>query len=107
GNRPPTLFGISDKALYLGQTLSFTAVATDPDAPQQSLSFSLDAGAPAGASIQSSAGLFVWTPSAEQAPSTNYVTVRVVDNGSPPLDDRQTFAIFVLLPPRFVGISRS
>ncbi len=35
------------------------------------------------------------------------MTIRVVDNGSPPLDDRQTFAIFVLLPPRFVGISRA
>src|SRR6185436_19179903 len=43
----------------------------------QTLAFSLDPGAPAGASINSSNGVFTWLPF---APGTNNVTVRVTDS---------------------------
>ena len=87
-----------------GSILTFTATATDPDRPAQNLAFTLDAGAPAGASINSSSGLFTWTPAPNQAPSTNNISVRVTDNGVPPLSATRTLTVIVLLPPH-VGIS--
>src|SRR5207245_1372795 len=60
GNRPPVLDSIGNKIVHRGQTVTFTASATDPDYPPQTLTFSLDAGAPTGASINPSSGLFIW-----------------------------------------------
>src|SRR5437016_5459477 len=51
--------------------------------------------APAGATINASSGVFTWTPSEIQGPSTNTVTVRVTDNGSPPLSDTKSFTVVV------------
>jgi len=45
--------------------LTFTATATDADVPAQSLTFSLDAGAPTGAGM-TSGGVFTWTPTEAQ-----------------------------------------
>ena len=53
----------------VGDVLTFTAVASDPDSGQ-TLAFSLDAGAPAGAAINSASGIFNWTPSEAQGPGT-------------------------------------
>ena len=63
-NTPPVLDPIGDKALYLGQTLTFTATASDADLPAQILGFTLEVGAPPGAGINLNSGLFNWTPSA-------------------------------------------
>jgi concanavalin A-like lectin/glucanase superfamily protein/lamin tail-like protein/CotH protein/Ig-like domain-containing protein len=99
-NSPPAVAAISNRFLILGQTLSFTNAAVDPDAPPQSLSFSLGADAPAGAAINSS-GWFVWMPSA--APATNLISVIAADNGTPGLSHTQTFLVTVLLPPGLSG----
>src|SRR5205823_9332376 len=91
-----------------GSQLSFTATATDPDSGQ-TLSYRLDPGAPPGASINTSSGGFVLTPTEAQGPGTYPVTVRVTDNGSPPLSDAQTFTIVVnsAVEFRFTGIAMS
>jgi hypothetical protein len=57
---------------------SFDADASDADIPAQTLTFSL-LSAPAGASINSSSGLFTWTPSEAQGPGVYGFTVRVTD----------------------------
>jgi hypothetical protein len=75
------------------QTLiTFDADATDADVPAQTLTFSLDPGAPAGAGIDSVTGVFDWTPSAA---GLYTVTVRVTDNGSPNMSDSETVTITV------------
>src|SRR6185369_7309852 len=94
-NSLPALAVITDKSIAEGSLLSFTASATDPDLPAQALAFSLDPGAPAGASINSSSGLFTWPPAENQGPSTNSITVRVTDSGSPALSSTRTFAVTV------------
>jgi hypothetical protein len=60
---------------------TFTASATDPDLPAQTLVFSLF-GAPAGASINPTTGAFSWTPSEAQGPGTYSFNVRVTDGGA-------------------------
>jgi murein DD-endopeptidase MepM/ murein hydrolase activator NlpD len=62
------------------------------------LTYSLDAGAPAGATINSNSGVFAWTAPSVSSPTTNTITVRVTDNGSPALNDTETFQIVVVPP---------
>ena len=101
-NTAPGLASISNQSVHVGQTVQFTAVATDAESAYQSLTFSLT-NAPAGASINASSGAFVWVTTNAAAPSTNSVTVRVTDNGTPPLSDARTFSVFVAGLPQFTG----
>ena len=105
GNTAPQLAAIADKIVTLGQTLSFTASATDAEAPPQTLSFKMDGSVPNGAMIGAASGLFTWTPNADQTPSTNAVTLRVTDSGAPPLSATRMFTVFVVAPPRISGIT--
>ena len=61
-NTPPTLAAIANQVIAAGSLLTFTATATDSNFPPQTLSFSLDPGAPAGASVNATDGVFTWTP---------------------------------------------
>ncbi|HET9251866.1 MAG TPA: putative Ig domain-containing protein, partial [Candidatus Eisenbacteria bacterium] len=91
-NTPPTLNAIGNKSGTVGSPITFTATATDADVPAQTLTFSLGAGAPAGATIGAASGNFSWTPSSA---GTFPVTVIVTDSGSPPLNDSETIQITV------------
>ncbi len=99
-NQPPVLTAIADQTVTQGGTVALTAQATDPD-PGETLTFSLDAGAPAGASINPGSGAFFWAVPTTLTPGDYPVTVRVTDNGSPPLSATQTFTIhvFAIVPP--------
>ena len=105
-NNPPVLALIADQTVYALTTLLLTNSATDPDLAAQTLTFSLDAGAPAGASIGPTNGVFVWTPTDPQA-GTNSITVRVTDNGLPNLSDARTFTVNVLLRPVLESLGSS
>jgi hypothetical protein len=98
-NNPPVLAPIADQTIYALLTLVLTNSATDPDVPPQVLTLSLDPGAPAGASIGATNGLFTWTPTDAQT-GTNSITVRVTDNGLPNLSAAQTFQVNVLPRPK-------
>lgn len=93
GNNPPTLAAIGAKSVKEGTALTFTATASDVD-PGQTKTFTLDAGAPAGASI-TTAGAFSWTPTEAQGPGSYPITVRVTDNGSPASNDFETITVTV------------
>ncbi len=96
-NTAPTLTPINPQSVTLGQTLVFTASAADADVPAQMLTFSLGAGSPPGAAINSASGQFTWTPGI--APVTNSVNIIVTDNGVPSLSATQAFLVTVYLPP--------
>lgn len=95
-NRAPVLGALPSLSAGAGLPLSFTASASDPDGSAQVLTFSLDAGAPAGAAIHPSTGQFSWTPTAAQAGGTFSVVVRVTDNGLPAMTDAQSLSITVV-----------
>lgn len=93
-NVAPLLAGIGDQGVDEQTTLSFTAAATDPDAPQNTLTYSLD-GAPAGAAIGSRSGSFSWKPAEFQGPGSYTFDVVVTDSGTPALEDRETITVVV------------
>ncbi len=93
-NTAPVLDLIGNKMINELASLIFTATASDSDIPTQTLTFTLDAGAPSGAAI-TPAGVFTWTPTEIQGPGVYTVTVRVTDNGTPALDDFETIQITV------------
>lgn len=103
-NSPPVLAPIADQTVYASATMTLTASATDPDVPPQTLSFSLDPGAPTGAGIGPTNGAFAWTPSQSQI-GTNTITVRVTDNGLPNLSDEKTFSVNVEAAPTIQSIT--
>ena len=93
-NTLPVLDPIGDKAGMANNLLTFTATATDSDLPAQTLSYSLDAGFPAGASIDAATGVFNWTPTSVQTGAFD-VTVRVTDSGTPAQSAFETITITV------------
>jgi PKD repeat protein len=77
-NSPPLLSYIGPKSVNEGTMLSFTATASDPDVPPQTLTFSLGLGAPPSASI-TSGGYFTWTPTEAQGPGVYNINITVSD----------------------------
>jgi hypothetical protein len=52
-------------------------------------------GALTGSRLNTNSGVFTWTPTRAQAPSSNFVTVVVTDNGVPPLSATNSFSVLV------------
>jgi Putative Ig domain len=75
-NQPPTMMDLADLLATVGNPITFTAVASDPDGDP--VTFTL-ASAPAGATIDAS-GNFTWTPAGGQTGATA-VTVKASDPG--------------------------
>jgi hypothetical protein len=61
----------------------------------RTFTYSLGPGAPAGAAINATNGVFTWTPNESQGPSTNTIAVVVTDNSSPAQSLTNTFTVTV------------
>jgi hypothetical protein len=97
-NRAPLLAPLADCTHVPGALRWLTNSASDPDLPANQLTFSL-LNAPSGMSIGPTSGLIAWGPPPNCPPLTNTVTVRVIDNGVPPLTNEQSFvARLIQLP---------
>jgi len=90
------LAAISNRSVHAGAFITFMNLVTDPDLPANSLSFSLDPDLPPGAGIGAANGVFTWQTSDAHAGTSNHITVRVTDNGVPPLNDAKSFLMLVL-----------
>src|SRR5207249_7212729 len=93
-NSAPVLTVPTDQTVAELSTLTVTNSASDPDLPANTLTFSL-VSAPAGVNLDPSSGVLRWTPSEAQGPSTNLITVRVTDNGTPQSSDTKSFTVVV------------
>ena len=93
-NPPPVLAAISNRTVNVGQTVAFTASATDTNQPPPTLTFALLAGA-TNATLNPNSGAFSFRPLVTQANSTNDFTLKVSDSGSPPLSATQSFFVTV------------
>ncbi len=102
-NSPPQVDPIPDHVVFEGELVLLNVAARDVDEPPQHLRYTLDPGAPVGAALNPDSGLFAWRPSPDQAPSTNWITVRVTDDGAPPLGTTATFCVRVALRPQITS----
>jgi hypothetical protein len=94
-NLPPALTVPTNQVIAELSTLTVTNVATDADMPTNLLTFQLLAG-PTNAVCHTNTGVFTWTPTEAQGPSSNWITLRVFDNGIPSLSTTGSFAVVVL-----------
>ena len=104
-NTPPVLGSIADQIVIEGQLLLLNVTASDTDLPPQTLTFSLDSGAPAGAALNPVNGLFSWRPSSAQTLGTHLITVRVTDDGAPPMSATSAFLVRVAPRPQVTSIA--
>jgi hypothetical protein len=106
-NYPPTLAVIADRTIHAGCVLTVTNSATDPAVPSHPLTFSLNPGAPPGASINPITGVLSWATTAANASTTNTITVRVTQASSPNLSDVKSFTVIVAPPPELQPLRAS
>ncbi|HSG38196.1 MAG TPA: Ig-like domain-containing protein, partial [Thermoanaerobaculia bacterium] len=91
-NQAPVLSPIpSPIAATAGKLLTFTVTGSDPN--NDPITYRLGAGAPVGATLHSTSGVFTWTPSCEQGPTTFTFPVIASDNQG--LEDTQSVAVQV------------
>jgi hypothetical protein len=93
-NTTPGLSPIDSQTVNVGQTVAFTASATDTDTPPQTLTFSLVSG-PGDATLNTNTGAFSWRPQVTQANTTNLFALQVTDDGIPSLSATQSFTVTV------------
>ncbi|MGD0812586.1 MAG: hypothetical protein ABSA83_03195 [Verrucomicrobiota bacterium] len=96
-NTPPVLAAIANQSVNSGHTLSLNATATDTNLPTPILTFSLLSG-PSGATLTRNSNTnatFNWEPLYSQANSTNSISIKAIDNSSPPLSATDTFSVIV------------
>ncbi|MHB1837834.1 MAG: cadherin repeat domain-containing protein, partial [Solirubrobacteraceae bacterium] len=97
---PPRVEPIPSQNATIGQafTLNLSRFASDPNTPSLPLTYSLGAGAPAGAQIDPSTGVLTWIPPAGQPVGPTTLTVIVADNQSPPKTASANFTVDVAAP---------
>ncbi|MHC1769199.1 MAG: lamin tail domain-containing protein [Verrucomicrobiia bacterium] len=93
-NLPPRLDPVADQSIDEGSLLALRFTAHDPDLPPIPLVFTLEPGAPDGASVTAD-GAFTWIPDESRGGTSVTFGVRVSDRGSPEYTDTATFRIDV------------
>jgi hypothetical protein len=106
-NGIPVITPIATQLVNEGSTLSLAVSATDPSVPPLALLFSLAAGAPEGASLNTNTGAFIWTPPITGISSTNAISVRVSNNAQPPQIAVATFNAVVVARPRLISMDEA
>ena len=92
-NQAPFFINLVNRSVRELSAVNFRLIGRDLDQPAQRLTYALVSG-PTGLLV-SDVGVVTWTPTEEQGPSTNTVTVRVTDNGTPSLSTTNSFTLFV------------
>ena len=95
GNHPPALAPVANRTIDELVLFSFTNSVTDIEADNEQFTYTLDPGAPPGSSLDPVTGVFSWAPTEAQGPGTNLITVRVTDDGNPPMSDAKSFLLAV------------
>lgn len=94
-NSPPSVCPQPLVAISVGDRLSITNCAFDPDIPKQTLTFSLGWVSDTNATINPTNGIFRWQPAVAFASSTNWFEILATDNGSPSLTATQLLTVLV------------
>jgi hypothetical protein len=92
---PPLVAPINQINVIRGDTVSLVANGTDADLPFAGITYSLDAGAPAGATIDPETGAFNWQVPANYPLGKTTITIRVTDKTETALSATTTIEIVV------------
>jgi len=84
-NDPPVVAEIPQQFIVPGETFELTVEAVDPDVPAVKLDFSLEEGAPAGATIDDDTGRITWAVSEDQPYGRVDLPVRITELAEPGL----------------------
>ena len=99
---PPFLTPINDSTIVAGQLFTFTNSAHTTDGTTNALVYSLEPGAPDGASITADTGVFTWTPTAQQA-DVYSIGVTVTEQSTTQLSSTEFFNLTVILTNNCAG----
>ncbi|MBX3731573.1 MAG: hypothetical protein KF791_03155 [Verrucomicrobiae bacterium] len=102
-NQAPVPVGISEEVVPAGSVVSFHLGAVDPDLPAQQLIHSLISG-PEGLGVTAD-GVVTWSAGDSVVPGVYPVSVRVTDDGSPPLSGTNSFSLVVPEPSPMATLS--
>jgi hypothetical protein len=94
GNSAPGITAAPSASVDEGQPLEIQIEATDADVPGDTLAFSLVT-SPGGMQINPATGRINWQTAENDGPKTHNVTVRVTDNGEPPLNAERNLTVTV------------
>lgn len=92
-NSVPTLEPIQDQSVHFDVPLTIAVTASDVDLPANKLVYTLES-SPTGMQINETTGAITWTPGEGQVGSYS-VTVKVQDDGTPPMNATRTFQVTV------------
>ena len=96
-DQPPVLTQLGPQSVEEGSSLAVQITATDPN-PGHTVAYSLDPGAPAGAAINPTSGLLIWTPPNVKAIYS--IPIRATDSGAQGLSATTTLSVMVFdVPP--------
>lgn len=93
-NRAPSIQTAGEQRIRLGAPARVSIVAVDPDGPANHLTYSLLTMID-WIQIDSNSGVLTCSPRQEHVGTIQSMTVRVTDDGSPPLSDQKTITILV------------
>jgi hypothetical protein len=93
-NSAPVLTVPPEQTINELSALVLTNTASDADLPANSLTYALVSG-PSGVAVDPTTGVLTWTPTEDQGPSTNTITVKVTDDGEPSLSHTNAFKVIV------------
>jgi hypothetical protein len=96
-NLAPVLAVVPNATIHAGTTYRHTLSATDADLPANTLTYSLVSGPP-GAAVGAGSGEITWLAPLSAVGATTNFTVRVTDNGVPPLTADRSFQVTVAGP---------
>ncbi len=93
----PFLTAVPAQAVTVGQTLtlSLSKYAVDPNSPPLPLTYSLGDGAPSGASVNATTGVFTWSPDNTVTPGNYSIPFTVSDNSTPAKTASGSFSVQV------------
>ena len=97
-NSAPSFYGAGPVGGIVGTPYNYQLDATDPNLPNDSLTYSLLAPIPAGMTVNQATGLISWVPSSIQV-GVNTVKARVTDAGSLYATQTLTMTVAANLPP--------
>ena len=92
-NDAPIIEPITNKTVTERNLLSFAVSANDPELG--TLTYALVGAVPSGVTLNSTTGVFQWTPDELQGGQAFVIDIQVTDNGTPPLSSTTSLTITV------------